>query len=77
MDCLQGLERAVGLGWYNFKTFDYKKYEHDHNLANGDMNWIVPKRILALSCPTEDEQCGLHPNHFIEPFKQMHSTAII
>ncbi len=53
-DCLKGLEQALSLGWYNFKTFNYKEYEFNHSLENGDMNWIVPKRILAFSSPTED-----------------------
>jgi cell division cycle 14 len=32
IDCLRGLERAIALGWYNFKKFDYKEYEHNHKL---------------------------------------------
>jgi cell division cycle 14 len=52
-DCLRGLEKAVHLGWYNFQNFDYKDYENNHKLDNGDMNWIIPKKILALSSPTD------------------------
>ena len=52
-DCLKGLERAIDLGWYNYKKFDHKQYEAHHKLDNGDMNWIIPKKILALSSPTD------------------------
>ena len=52
-DCLKGLERAIDLGWYNYKKFDHKWYEAHHKLDNGDMNWIIPKKILALSSPTD------------------------
>ena len=30
LDCLNGLEYGMGLGWYNFKTFNYKEYEMNH-----------------------------------------------
>jgi cell division cycle 14 len=52
-DCLRGLEKALSLGWYNYKKFDYKDYEQMHRLDNGDMNWIIPRKILALSSPTD------------------------
>lgn len=45
LDCLRGLEKAISLGWYNFLSFDYKEYEHNHRLDNGDMNWIIPKKV--------------------------------
>lgn len=69
IDCLRGLERAITLGWYNFKKFDYKDYEFNHKLDNGDMNWIIPKRILALSSPTEIKKDGLPAEHFVNKFK--------
>ena len=59
LDCLRGLEKAISLGWYTFKHYDYKEYEFNHKLDNGDMNWIVPNRILALSSPTEKKLDGL------------------
>lgn len=55
IDCLRGLERAICLGWYNFKKFDYKEYEFNHKLDHGDMNWIIPRRIIALSSPTDSK----------------------
>mgnify|MGYP001598446700 CR=1 FL=1 len=61
LDCLRGLEKALFLGWYNFKTFDYKEYELNHKLYSGDMNWIIPKKILALSSPTDSKHEGLPP----------------
>lgn len=65
-DCLRGLEKAVQLGWYNFSTFDYKEYEHNHKLDNGDMNWIIPRKILALSSPTDSYKSGgVPPKDFI------------
>ena len=77
-DCLKGLEKAVSLGWYNFNTFDYKEYEFNHKLDNGDMNWIIPKRILALSSPTDSYASGgVPPSEFVKKFKDMKIKAII
>ena len=43
LDCLRGLVTAICLGWYTFNQFDYKSYEYNHKLSNGDMNWVIPK----------------------------------
>src|ERR1700761_4924780 len=76
-DCLRGLEKAIALGWYSFASFDYKEYETNHRLDNGDMNWIIPRKILALSSPTDVRKDGLPPEHFVEKFKNMKIKAII
>lgn len=54
-DCLDGLYFGVKLGWYNYNTFDLKKYEYYEKLDHGDMNWIVPGKFLGFSSPSEDE----------------------
>ena len=41
------------------------------------MNWIIPKKILALSSPTGKRGEGLPPEHFIEQFQKMRIKAII
>ena len=76
-DCLKGLERAIGLGWYSFNKFDYKLYEHNHKLENGDMNWIIPNKILAFSSPTEKRSDGLPAQHFIDKFEMMNIKGVI
>lgn len=68
-DCLRGLERGIAFGWYNFKNFDYKEYEFNHKLDNGDMNWVIPHKILAFSSPTDNRKEGLPPERFIDTFK--------
>jgi cell division cycle 14 len=52
LDCLKGLEKAIEFGWYEFRKFDYKQYENFHKLDVGDMNWVIPGKILAFSSPT-------------------------
>lgn len=41
------------------------------------MNWIIPKKILALSSPTDNKKDGLPPQMFIEKFKKMKIKAIV
>lgn len=51
-DVLAGLERAIGLGWYDFKTFDVHEYEYYEKVENGDLNWIIPNKFIALMGPS-------------------------
>lgn len=77
LDCLKGLSKAINLGWYNFSKFDYKEYEYNHKLDNGDMNWIIPRKILALSSPTDKRGDGLPPSNFVKTFLKMKVKAVI
>lgn len=52
LDCLRGLEYGMRLGWYNPKTFKTQEYEYYEKLENGDMNWIIPGKMLAFSSPS-------------------------
>lgn len=51
LQCLNALKRSISLSWYNFQTFDCQSYEYFSNIKNGDMNWIVPNKLLAFSDP--------------------------
>jgi len=53
LDCLKGIEKAMELGWYDFKKFDVQEYEYYSKLDNGDLNWIIPGKICALMSPYE------------------------
>ena len=37
-------------------NFDYKSYEYMSKVNHGDMNWIVPSKILAFSTPVEPQK---------------------
>jgi cell division cycle 14 len=76
-DCLKGLEQAIALGWYDFRKFDYKQYENYHKLEVGDMNWVIPGKIMAFSSPTSKKNDGLPPEAFLENFDKMNIKGII
>lgn len=51
LDCLRGLHYAIKLGWFDYKKFDIAEYEHYEKIENGDINWIIPGKFVALSSP--------------------------
>jgi hypothetical protein len=48
-----------------------------HRLDNGDMNWIIPKKILALSSPTEKRKDGLPASFFVDRFKKLGVRSVV
>lgn len=51
LDCLRGLDYAIKLGWFDYKKFNLKEYEHYERVENGDLNWIIPNKFVAFSSP--------------------------
>lgn len=39
------------LNWLSMKTFNIKDYDFYRKLEHGDINWIIPEKILAFSSP--------------------------
>ena len=64
MDCLGGLEYAIRLGWFNFKNFNLTEYEHFEKVENGDLNWIIPRKFIAFSSPSEKPQDKYGVNYY-------------
>lgn len=40
IDCLNGLKRAMELGWYHHDRFNSGEFEK--MLQYGDLSWIIP-----------------------------------
>lgn len=51
LDCFRGLDYAIKLGWFDYKKFNLKEYEHFERVENGDLNWIIPNKFVAFSSP--------------------------
>ncbi|XP_077441122.1 dual specificity protein phosphatase CDC14AB isoform X2 [Vanacampus margaritifer] len=51
LDCLLGIRKALQHGFFDFESFDVDEYEHYERVENGDLNWIVPGKLLAFSGP--------------------------
>ncbi|XP_008335460.1 dual specificity protein phosphatase CDC14AB isoform X2 [Cynoglossus semilaevis] len=65
LDCLQGIRKALQHGFFDFETFDVDEYEHYERVENGDLNWIVPGKLLAFSGP--------HPKSKVENGYPLHA----
>ena len=59
LHCLEGLQEGIRLGWYDYKTFNAKEYEHYEKVENGDLNWIIPGKFLAFMGPV-DKRDSVH-----------------
>ncbi|KAA6370976.1 MAG: putative Dual specificity protein phosphatase CDC14A, partial [Streblomastix strix] len=55
LDCLQGLKKAQQRKILNFSKFDYEEYEFFDQIDNGELNWIIPNRIMAFCSPTQKD----------------------
>jgi len=81
--CLQGLHKAISLGWYNHETFDPDEYEHYERVENGDFNWIVPGKFLAFSGPTQTPIAYVDgvktntPETYFEYFRSHNVTGVV
>lgn len=73
------------LGWYSFKDFDDREYEYYEKLENGDLNWIIPGKFMALMGPVDEpptgyenyERLGNTPEDYIQVFKHFGVTRVI
>lgn len=52
-DVLDGLQKAMSLGWISVDTFDLAAYEAHETVEGGNWNWIVPGEIIAFSSPID------------------------
>uniref|UniRef100_A0A3Q2D997 protein-tyrosine-phosphatase n=1 Tax=Cyprinodon variegatus TaxID=28743 RepID=A0A3Q2D997_CYPVA len=76
------LKSALQHGFLDFETFSTEEYEHYERVENGDMNWIIPGKILAFSSPHARNKVEngypLHaPEAYFEHFRQNNVIAVV
>lgn len=52
LDVLRALQGAVDRRWLDWRQFDVESFEHFSRLENGDMNWIVPGKVMVFAEPS-------------------------
>ncbi|CAF2569255.1 unnamed protein product [Rotaria sp. Silwood2] len=82
LDTLQGLYKAMLHGFFDFENFDLDEYEHYEKVENGDLNWIVPRKLLAFSGPHAKSKIEngypLHaPEAYFTYFRKRNVTTIV
>lgn len=81
LHCLEGLQQGINLGWYDFKTFNAREYEHYEKVENGDLNWIIPGKFLAFMGPVDQRDSVHRYGHaaasYINIFKHLNVTKVV
>eukprot|EP01071_Lankesteria_metandrocarpae_P008127 Lankesteria_metandrocarpae@DN4877_c0_g1_i2.p1 len=77
LECLQALEMAVRIGWFNYQTFNISEYEYYERLKSGDLNWIIPKKFVAFCGPTTNSDHCCSPQDYIRDFKMLGIKLVI
>ena len=55
----------------NFCDFDIAEYTRFERLSQGDLNWIVPEKLLAFCGPSEHSGAiAKPPEHYLPFFKE-------
>ena len=80
-----GLARAREAGflrWHAGERFAVEEYEHYEQVENGDLNWIVPGKLLAFSGPsaTPRHPSGWRtfvPEDYLPYFRARRVTAVV
>ena len=74
------MEWATKLNWYNPATFQLTDYEHYEKVENGDINWIIPGRMLGFCTPVDSskgEEGALSPEEYVPIFQKLGVTMVV
>jgi len=79
--CFKALEKAIKLGWINLATFNYEEYTFYEQVENGDFNWIIPEKFIAMCSPTavarRTETSVTHTPAYYIPYFRLHNINTI
>lgn len=78
IDCLNGLKRAIELGWYQHERFNATEF--DKMLKYADLSWVVPGQILAFASPTSTNKfstTSIRPCDLMSHFFQTKVKGVI
>eukprot|EP00573_Skeletonema_grethae_P001380 CAMPEP_0201691210 /NCGR_PEP_ID=MMETSP0578-20130828/4430_1 /ASSEMBLY_ACC=CAM_ASM_000663 /TAXON_ID=267565 /ORGANISM="Skeletonema grethea, Strain CCMP 1804" /LENGTH=636 /DNA_ID=CAMNT_0048176369 /DNA_START=288 /DNA_END=2198 /DNA_ORIENTATION=+ len=76
-------EPQYGLGTGNPTTFNVDEYEYFEQVENGDLNWIIQNKILAVAGPqnqkviTPEGFCMLTPQDYIPYFLKTNVKLVV
>ena len=76
IDVLRAIETALVKKWYHPSGFDVGEYFRLGELEEGDLNWVLPGKIMAFSSPCIIDRNGLKPRFFHKIF-DYHSVSTV
>lgn len=82
LHCLQGLQKGIELKWYDYSTFNVNEYDSLQRIESGDINWIIPGKFVAFSCPsnTSTDYDGFKcftPEDYCKLFNVLGVTSVV
>uniref|UniRef100_K3WJ76 protein-tyrosine-phosphatase n=1 Tax=Globisporangium ultimum (strain ATCC 200006 / CBS 805.95 / DAOM BR144) TaxID=431595 RepID=K3WJ76_GLOUD len=54
LDCASAVHKAIQSGIWSLESFSLSEYEHYDQLQHGDVNWIIPGKLMAFSGPQRE-----------------------
>eukprot|EP00961_Rhodomonas_salina_P035399 476653-Rhodomonas_salina.1 len=79
-DCMDGLERAITIGWFDKNTFDCEEFEDLEDPDFGDVS-LIGDKFLAFRGPAmagdEHDDWAVAPSFYFDMFKELGVTTII
>jgi len=82
-DCIDALDKARSNGFFDPNQFDIEEYEFFEQPLHGDLNWIVPGKLVAFSGPTAvrtlspDGSRSFTPEDYIPYFRKKNVTCVV
>ncbi|KAG7296985.1 hypothetical protein JYU34_019904 [Plutella xylostella] len=82
LDVLSAIKVAHDAGFFDFEHFDAEHYLFYEKVENGDLNWIIPGKMLAFSGPHHrsrlDRGYPLHsPEHYHQYFREHGVSTVV
>uniref|UniRef100_A0A7E4ZPY8 protein-tyrosine-phosphatase n=1 Tax=Panagrellus redivivus TaxID=6233 RepID=A0A7E4ZPY8_PANRE len=82
IDVIRSVEKAIKLKWFDYSKFDAAEYEHYERVETGDLNWIIPGKVLSFCGPhnrsyVEDEYPYHAPETYFNYFRKNNVTSIV
>jgi len=79
IDCYRGLYRAVTHRFFDFETFNVAEYDLRQEVANGDINWIIPGKLVAFKGPrtTPKNQPSYPPSFYLTYLQSKNVKSIV
>lgn len=82
LDCFKAIKKASKLKLLDLDHFDVQEYVHYEKVKNGDLNWIIPNKMLAFSGPHNRtgfvNNCPqFEPSFYFDYFRKKNVTTII
>lgn len=76
-DCFSAIQKAMLFKFLDFQTFNVQDYHHYEKIENGDLNWIIPGKIIAFCDPQTYLNDSESFQKYIVYFKENNVTNVI